>query len=128
MGPLAVAHSLAAAVAALLATRDAALGLLQSPLRIAVVAWVRYDFPIGGDEEDLQPDIDAGLASGSRQGLGRDIGTGEAHLPTVGLPTDGDGLGRALQGAAPADRLQRTATRPILDSTRYPLSSRAPLP
>src|SRR5260221_3962873 len=100
MGPLEVAHSLAAALAALLATRDAALCLLQSPLRMAVVAWVRYDFPIGGDEEDRQPHVDAGLASGSRQGMGGDIGTGEAHIPAIRFVRDGDGLGRALQGAA----------------------------
>jgi hypothetical protein len=40
--PLQVAHSRAAALAALLATRTAALGLLQAPLRMAVVAWIRY--------------------------------------------------------------------------------------
>jgi len=123
LSPLEVAYSLAAALAALLALRDAARCLLQLPLRIAVGAWVRYDCPSGGDEEDLQPHVDAGLASGSGYGRGRDIGTGEAHRVAVGLPTDGDGLGRALQGT-----LQQTATRPILDSTRYPLSSRAPLP
>src|SRR5258708_19792950 len=63
MGLPEVAHSLAATVAALLATRDAALCLLQSPLRMAVVAWVRYDFPIGGVEGDPPPPPDAGLPS-----------------------------------------------------------------
>src|SRR5260221_4928236 len=39
MGPLEVAHGLAAALAALRAPPDAAPGLLQEPVRVAVGAW-----------------------------------------------------------------------------------------
>ena len=67
MRPLEVAHRFPPAVAALLATGDAALRLRQLLLAAPIVAWVLDHLPVGGDEEHLQAHVNARLASRGRQ-------------------------------------------------------------
>ena len=66
--------------------------------------------PIGRDEEDLQPKINARLVSGGRERLRGHVGAGEDGVPAVCFFGDRDGFGRAIQRATPTD-----ARRPIFD-------------
>src|SRR5262249_52941671 len=99
----ALGRRLRTALAAVLATRDVPLGLLQCLVGIAGVARVLHDGASGGDEEDLQPNVDARLTSGERQWFYRHLGTREGDLPAVRLFADRDGLRRALDRTRPPD-------------------------
>src|SRR5262249_36561909 len=87
---------------ALLAARQTLLGFGEAFRSSSVVTRVLHDLAVGGDEKDLQPDINARLSSGGWQGLGRYLRTGAADVPAVGLTREGDGLGRAPKGTGPA--------------------------
>jgi hypothetical protein len=78
------------------------------------------------DEEDLQPDIQAGLASAEgQQGqqVERNVSTGAAHLPAVYLTAHRDRLDDAFERTRPAH-----GDTPDLGERHGPFSRRAPLP
>src|SRR5262249_44570859 len=87
---------LLAALAALLAPGDAALGFLEPFLRFAVMARVVDRVTLSGDDKHLQPHVNARLTTSRWQRLCRHLSTGEAHLPPVRLTRERDGLGRPL--------------------------------
>jgi hypothetical protein len=65
------------------------------------MARVLDNLTTSGDEEHLQPDIDAGLASGGWQGLNRYFIAGDDRIPSVRFFADGDGLGHSTNRARP---------------------------
>jgi hypothetical protein len=97
MRPLKVAHRLAPAVTARLATRDDALRFRQSLFTPPMQAWIFHHASIGSAEKDLQPHINARLSAGGRKRLGWHIGAREDGVPPVGFFGDRDGLGCAFQ-------------------------------
>jgi len=110
-------------VTALLAACDRLIGFGDPPLTLPKVTRVLDDKAVRRDQEHLHANVYAGLPSGEWQRLHGDIGARDDRVPPIGFPRDRDGLGRSLQR-----RDQRTATRPILERTKKPLSTRAPLP
>jgi hypothetical protein len=94
-------HTLAASVAALLATGDTPLGTLERFLGLPVVAWVLDVSPISQRQEGFQPDIDACLFPRQGQGLYWHLGTRETDIPAIRFFGDRDGFGCAFQGARP---------------------------
>jgi hypothetical protein len=74
-------------------------------------------------QDDLQPHVAARLLTGAGSGC---VGTAaqehDTYQPSASLETV------IVLGAPWRGRLRLTATRPILLSTRTPLSNRAPLP
>src|SRR5262249_29169506 len=88
---------LATALAPLLASSDPTLRSAERLLRLAVVPRVLGGFPVGGDEKDLQPNIDAGLASRRRERFDGHVGARDTGIPAVCLAADGDRLGGAAQ-------------------------------
>jgi hypothetical protein len=70
---------------------------LQSPLGFAVVARVLDILPNRRDEEHLETHIYARLFAGERQWLGGYLRTGNAGVPPIRFPADGDGLGGAVE-------------------------------
>src|SRR5487761_2306403 len=102
MRPLKQSHRFASAVTPLLATTHHTLRLLELLLATPMQPWILNHVPLGGDEEHLQANVYARLASGGGKRLGRHIGARENGIPAVSLFADGDGLGRAFQRAAPA--------------------------
>src|SRR5487761_2423866 len=95
-------HRFPTAVTALLATTHHTLRLLELLLATPMQPWILNHVTLGGDEEHLQANVYARLASGGGKRLGRPIGARENGIPAVSLFADGDGLGRAFQRAAPA--------------------------
>ena len=98
------------------------LGFRQSLLRPTVVAWILDRITLGGDEEYLQPHVDAGLASGGGMDwAGTSVQEKLAYQPSasremvtvLGVPSRG--------GPTHSDAAN-------FDQTRKPLSNRAPLP
>jgi hypothetical protein len=65
--------------------------------RVARVARTVDHHPIGGDEEVVQPDIDAHLVVAQGQGLCGHLCTREADVAAVRFSADGDGLVYACQ-------------------------------
>jgi hypothetical protein len=118
-------HDLATPVAVLDSTRHPTLGALQVHLcdaedtRVGDLAAIRQ----GG--KGLLAQIDAGLLAREWHGLDGHIGTREARIPAVRFPANRHRLGCALQARG---RDQRTARRPIVESTSKPVSSVAPVP
>ena len=76
---------LLAAVAALLATGHPALGRFEAALSTAITARVVDHRAIGQGGKGLQPQINARLLPGWRQGLHWHIGTGDADIPAIGF-------------------------------------------
>jgi len=68
-------HGFAPAFAARRAAGDPLLRLLERPLGIALVPRVGGGVPLGGDEKDFPPHVDAGLPPRERQGLDGTIRT-----------------------------------------------------
>src|SRR5258708_1799455 len=89
------------AFAALRAPRHPLRRFLKRALRCAIVARGRYYVAIRRDEEDLPAHSTARFPSRLRQRLDGHLGTGEADIPAVRLPRNGDGLGRALHRTTP---------------------------
>src|SRR5260370_11716709 len=124
-------HRFAPAVASLLPTGDAPLGELQVHLGDADDTWVGELAAIGQRGKGLQAQIKPRRVPGERQGSARHLGTSaprrrrsprSAHHPAGALERV------TVLGVPSKGRDQRTATRPILERTRQPLSSCAPLP
>src|SRR5262245_35903224 len=67
-----------------------------------MVAGVLHRLPLCSHQEDLQPDVDAGLPSSERQWLYWYLRTGDGDIPAVRFPADRDGLGRTLKRAVNA--------------------------
>jgi hypothetical protein len=63
------------------------------------VARVLDHLTISGDEEHLQPHINTRRFAGGWEWLCGNVSALEDGIPTVCLMRDGDGLGRACQGA-----------------------------
>ncbi len=78
-------------------------GLGEPLLAPAIVARVLDRLAIRRDEEHFQADINARLASGGWEWLGWHVGARDDGVPAIGFVGDGDGFGRAFEGAAPAD-------------------------
>src|SRR5215472_9140910 len=100
-------NRLSSAVTLLRAARYSALGTLQRPLCLGVVARVSDLAAVGQCGERLQPTIDPRLLAGSREWLDRldrQAITRETGIPAVRLATDRHRLGRPLQGPRPAHR------------------------
>src|SRR5262249_59017614 len=95
-------HGFPPALTALLAARDAALRLLEPLLGFPVVAGILHRLPLCSHQEDLQPDVDAGLLSSERQRFYWYLRTGDGDIPAVRFPADRDGLGRTLKRAVNA--------------------------
>ena len=95
---------LLAAVAPPLPPAHPPLRLRQLLLGSPEVAGVLDGLSLGGDEEHLQPHVDARLASRRREWLRRDLHTRERDVPAIGLARDRDGLRRAFQWARPPHR------------------------
>src|SRR5262252_4817768 len=79
---------LAAPLAALRAAGDTPLRFGKPLLRMAVVAGMLDHLTLGGDEDHLEPHIDAGLASGERQRSGGHLGARAAGVPAICLAAD----------------------------------------
>src|SRR5215469_7788001 len=93
----------ATALAALLATADPTLGLLESFLCPAVVAGILDGVALSRDQKHLESNINTRLLPSARQNLCGHIRAGELHVPAVRLVANGDGLDGALNRAAPVD-------------------------
>ena len=113
----------ASADAALLAPRDAPLGRLQRPFGFAVPAGGEDACAIGEGGECLNAKVDPRLlACGGKGCIGTSAQEKQAYQPSASLEIV------TVLGVPSIGRDQRTAMRPILERTRKPLSSVAPLP
>ncbi len=90
---------LAPAMAALLTSGYSALRRFERAFGFAIPARLEDARAIGEGGERFYAKINPSLLPGGRQGLRRNVGTGEADIPAVSLFGDRHCLGRALQGA-----------------------------
>jgi hypothetical protein len=116
-------HRLTVPVASLRAPTDPTLGCLQRTFRLAIPARMEDACASGQRCKGLYTEVYASLLSCRWQGVYWHICTGEADIPPIRFPTDGDGLGCALQRARPTH-----GQSPDLGQARKPLSSVVPLP
>jgi hypothetical protein len=114
-------HRLASAIALLLASRDTPLGGFERPFGMTVPGRMEDARLIREGSERLDAKINSRLLASLRQGPhGR---RRSRHMqPSASCDTV------SVLGVPSRGRDQRTAIRPILDRTRNPLSSVAPLP
>ena len=116
-------HCFAAAIAALLAPRHTTLGRFERPLGFAIPPGCECVVPSERVANDSIPSrcLSPGPVGGSGC-IGMSAQENETYQPSASR------LIVTVLGVPSKGRDQRTAMRPILDRTRKPLSSRAPLP
>jgi hypothetical protein len=111
------------AMAALLAARYATLRLLERLLCRAEVARIFNRFTLCRDEKTSRPrSMPVSLPVGGMGWSGTSAHENTAYQPTASCETV------TVLGVPSIGRLHRTASRPILESTRKPFASCAPLP
>src|SRR5258707_5832010 len=94
---------LAGALAAFLAAGNPSRRPLQVQRGHAQDAWVRDLAAIRQGGQGLQAKLDPRRWPAERQGVARDVRTGEADGPAIGRARDRARLGRALAGTGPVD-------------------------
>jgi hypothetical protein len=117
---------LAPAVAPFLAARNTALRGFQCAFGFAIPAGRKAACAIRKRGARLTAEVKTGLLTRRGQGPYWYVRTGEADLPAVGFSASRDTV--TVWGVPSNGRDQRTATRPILERIRTPLSSVAPSP
>jgi hypothetical protein len=118
---------LAPALAAPRAARHPSLRPPQGHRRHAEAVWVGELAPIGACGKRLQPAINAGCLAREQQRLDWHLGAGAGNELATYQPSAARARVTVL-GVPCSGRDQRTASRPIVATTRHPLTSRAPLP
>src|SRR5262249_30668963 len=116
-------HGLAPPITALLTPTYPALGSLKRALRLSIPAGMEYARAIREGNERLKPRAMPASCPVAGSGCtGMSAHEKQTYQPSASLETV------TVLGVPSIGRDQRRATRPILERTRYLLSSVAPLP